>query len=90
MTFEKILSDVSSGIITPEEAYKEISQKDKLKTINYYTHLQKIQKEPAVKSCTPAHLLFTLKKSFIIAAHSSSSTPLTTAVLGWRASGAYR
>ena len=46
MTFEKILSDVSSGIITPEEAYKEISQKDKLKIINYYTHLQNIQKEP--------------------------------------------
>jgi DNA ligase (NAD+) len=46
MTFEKILNDVSRGIITPQEACDEISQKDKMKTIRYYTHLHDIQKEP--------------------------------------------
>ena len=40
MTFEKILNDVSSGVISPVEAYNEISKKDKMKTINYYIHIQ--------------------------------------------------
>lgn len=46
MTFEKILNDVSSGAITPQQAYDDISAKDKMRTINFYTHLQNIQKEP--------------------------------------------
>ena len=46
MTFEKIWNDVSSGVITPQEAYDEISQKDKLKKINFYKFLQNIQTEP--------------------------------------------
>lgn len=46
MTFEKILNDVSNGVISPVEAYNEISKKDKMKAINYYIHIQDIQKDP--------------------------------------------
>lgn len=46
MTFGKILTDLSSGNIGLEKAYEEMSSKDKMKTINYYAHIQDIRQEP--------------------------------------------
>jgi len=46
MTFEKILSDLTFDNMSPQKAYDLICQKDKLKTINYYTHIENITKEP--------------------------------------------
>ena len=46
MTFEKILNDLTFDKITIKDAYDEVSQKDKMKTINYYVHLNNITKEP--------------------------------------------
>ena len=46
MTFEKILSDLSSGTLTPENAKVLISDGSKLKKINYYAHIWEIKKEP--------------------------------------------
>ena len=39
MTFNKILTDLEGGKITPIQAYVEMTKSDKLKTINYYAHL---------------------------------------------------
>lgn len=46
MTFEKILSDLTFDNMTTQQAYDQICQKDKLKVINYYTHIENITKEP--------------------------------------------
>ena len=46
MTFGKILTDLSSGEMSVERAYEEMSTKDKLRTINYYAHIQDIRQEP--------------------------------------------
>ena len=46
MTFGKILTDLSSGKLSLERAYEEMSSKDKMKTINYYAHIQDIRQEP--------------------------------------------
>lgn len=46
MTFEKILSDLAHDLMTAQKAKDEICSKDKLKRINYFTHIQNITKEP--------------------------------------------
>lgn len=46
MTFDKILDDLVSKRITCEDAYNEMSAKDKMKTINYYSHFNDISLEP--------------------------------------------
>lgn len=46
MTFEKILNDLTFNMIDIKKAYEEISQKDKMKRINYYTYINNITKEP--------------------------------------------
>ncbi|MCM1220110.1 MAG: hypothetical protein NC548_37030 [Lachnospiraceae bacterium] len=46
MTFEKILSDLTFDNMSAKQAYDQICQKDKLKTINYYVHIENITKEP--------------------------------------------
>ena len=46
MTFEKILTDLTFDNMTAQQAYNQICQKDKLKVINYYTHIENITKEP--------------------------------------------
>ena len=46
MTFEKILNDLTFDKINTQDAYNEISQKDKIKTINFYVHLDNITKDP--------------------------------------------
>lgn len=46
MTFQKILNDLTFNNITAKEAYAAISQRDKLKTINYYSHYENITSEP--------------------------------------------
>ena len=46
MTFEKTLSDLSSGAITPQTAYDIMNSADKLKRINYYAHIWNIKKDP--------------------------------------------
>lgn len=46
MTFEKILDDLSFNKITPKEAYDEMVSKDKMKIINYYSHISNITNEP--------------------------------------------
>lgn len=46
MTFEKILDDLTFNNISAQNAYDEINSKDKLKQINYYSHLSDISKEP--------------------------------------------
>ena len=45
MTFEKILSDVSTNKITAQECLDEISKKEYIKTINYYVHFRDFSKE---------------------------------------------
>lgn len=44
MTIQKIWNDLSNNIISTKEAYEEI--KNKIKTINYYAHINDIRKEP--------------------------------------------
>ena len=39
MTFNKILTDLESGKLTPLQAYVEVTKPDKIKSINYYAHL---------------------------------------------------
>lgn len=46
MTFEKILNDLTFNKIDIKDAYDEICQKDKMKRINYYVHINNISKEP--------------------------------------------
>ena len=46
MTFEKILNDLSSGVLTPENAKALISERDKSRKINYYAHIWEIKKDP--------------------------------------------
>lgn len=46
MTFEKILNDLTFNMIDIKKAYEEVSQKDKIKRINFYEHIDKISKEP--------------------------------------------
>lgn len=46
MTFGKILTDLSSGTLSIDAAFDEMSTKDKLRTINYYCHIQDIRKDP--------------------------------------------
>lgn len=46
MTFEKILSDLTFNAIELKQASEEISKKDKLKRINYYTNIENITQEP--------------------------------------------
>jgi len=46
MTFEKILNDLSSGVLTPENAKALISGSDKSRKINYYAHIWEIKKDP--------------------------------------------
>lgn len=46
MTFEKLLYDITFGKVTPQKAYEEISSKEKMKTINYYAHINEISKNP--------------------------------------------
>ena len=46
MTFEKILNDLTFNKISIKDAYDEIIQKDKMKRINYYAHLENISKDP--------------------------------------------
>lgn len=46
MTFEKILNDLTFNVIDTKKAYEEISQKEKMKRINYYAHIENITKEP--------------------------------------------
>lgn len=46
MTFEKILSDLGSGSMTPQQAYDEVNTKDKLKKINFYAHWGNIKTTP--------------------------------------------
>lgn len=46
MTFGKILTDLTSGKMTLQEAYNEMKSPDKIKTINYYAHIQDIRTQP--------------------------------------------
>lgn len=46
MTFEKILNDLSSGVITPKDAKDLISEKQKMKRIQYYAHIWSIKNDP--------------------------------------------
>ena len=46
MTFEKLLSDLTFSLISPEKAYEELSSKEKMKTINYYAHINDFSKNP--------------------------------------------
>lgn len=46
MTFEKLFSDLTFNIVSPQQAYDEISSKEKMKRINYYAHIENISKEP--------------------------------------------
>lgn len=46
MTLEKILDDLTSKRIDCHTAYSEMSSKDKLKRINYYSHFNDISTEP--------------------------------------------
>lgn len=46
MTFERILYNLSNGNMSPKEAYDEISEKEKMKKINYYCHFNDSSKEP--------------------------------------------
>lgn len=46
MTFEKMLNDLTMNLIPAKQAFEEVCQKDKLKTINYYAALRNIAKEP--------------------------------------------
>lgn len=46
MTFGKILTDLSSGAMSVEDAAKEMASPEKMKTINYYKHIQDIRQEP--------------------------------------------
>lgn len=46
LTFEKILNDLSFNVIDTKKAYEEVSQKEKMKRINYYAHIENISKEP--------------------------------------------
>lgn len=50
MTFERLYYNLSKGLSSPKEVYNEISQKDKLKTINFYSHFNEISKEPLKES----------------------------------------
>lgn len=50
MTFEKLHSDLTFGIISPKEAYEEMCSKEKMKRINYYAHIENISKEPLKES----------------------------------------
>lgn len=46
MTFGKILTDLSSGNMSIDDAVAEMSSPSKMKTINYYIHIQDIRQEP--------------------------------------------
>ena len=46
MTFEKMLSDLSSQKISPEEVYNIMSEKENLKKINYYSIIMIYRKQP--------------------------------------------
>lgn len=46
MTFEKLLSDLTFNLISPQKAFDELSSKEKMKTINYYAHINDISKNP--------------------------------------------
>lgn len=46
MTFEKILSDLSTEKMTPAKAFDEMDTKEKQKKIHFYSHLSDITKEP--------------------------------------------
>ena len=46
MTFEKLLSDLTFNLISPEEAYEEMKSKEKMKIINFYAHVSDFSKEP--------------------------------------------
>ena len=46
MTFEKILNDLNANIINAQTAYNEISSSDKIKRINFYSHIKNISEEP--------------------------------------------
>ena len=65
-----------------EQTAEQIAEQKRQSKIEY-------QREGSSHCHVFRHFLFPLKKSFISEAHSSSNIPLTTSVLGWRASGAY-
>lgn len=50
MTFESIYSGLANGRMKPEDAYKEIEEKDKKRTINYYAHLSDVRSDPLTDS----------------------------------------
>lgn len=45
MTFDKLYAGLSTGKISPEDAYNEICKKDNMKTINFYIHKDKISND---------------------------------------------
>ncbi len=50
MTFERMYHDLSVGLLKPEDAYKDIQEKDKMKRINYYAHLIDVHSDPLTES----------------------------------------
>jgi hypothetical protein len=46
MTFGKILTDLNSGELSVDKAAEIMASKEKMKTINYYAHIQDIRIEP--------------------------------------------
>ena len=46
MTFEKMLNDLTFNKINIKDVYDEVCQKDKLKRINFYSHMENISKDP--------------------------------------------
>ncbi|MCM1439733.1 MAG: hypothetical protein NC131_11130 [Roseburia sp.] len=46
MTFEKMVNDLSSRKMNPQDAFTEMSSADKRKRINYYAHVNDIRLEP--------------------------------------------
>jgi len=46
MTFEKMLNHLTFDRMNIKDAYDEVCQKDKMKRINYYVHLDNITKDP--------------------------------------------
>ena len=74
MTFEKILTDLTFDNMTAQQAYNQICQKDKLKVINYYTHIENITKEP-LKDNTCSIELWLKNNLYLIQINSFSSSP---------------
>jgi len=46
MTFQKILNDLSMDLLSVKDAYSEMSSKEKMKRINFYSHINDIRKDP--------------------------------------------